>query len=238
MDDTSIQYRIRMAQINGIKLDEAFSDEHLDVLRNTPGKTLGDKFDHLGKDKAEDLIQKIKGERTKNINAGQSSYKNLMHHDLAIGAHGAWKRKLQKADKLDEAKETPEHLTPEYKDKMEKLQAKVNATREARESAAASVKNAKAAARAANSALETAHDNHRNAENAHHDATLELQNHQDLDPKYRDLRQKAAAIKKLKDDEASENIKKKYAGFTPPPPAGYTGPENSDPWFLSKRDKE
>jgi hypothetical protein len=107
MDDSSIQYRIRLAQINGIKLDEAFSDEHLDVLRNTPGKTLGDKFDHLGKDKAEDLIQKIKRERTQNINAGQSSYKNLMHHDLAIGAHGAWVRiqQKQKADKLDEAKE-------------------------------------------------------------------------------------------------------------------------------------
>jgi hypothetical protein len=96
MDDTSIQYRIRLAQINGIKLDEAFSDEHLDVLRNTPGKTLGDKFNHLGPDKARELIEKIKRERTQNINAGQSSYKNLMHHDLAIGAHGAWVRIQQK----------------------------------------------------------------------------------------------------------------------------------------------
>ena len=96
MDDSSIQYRIRLAQINGIKMDEAFSDEHLDVLRNTPGKTLGDKFDHLGKDKAEDLIQKIKRERTQNINAGQPSYKVHMAHDLAIGAHGAWVRFQQK----------------------------------------------------------------------------------------------------------------------------------------------
>ena len=93
MNDTSIQFRRRLAQINGIKLNEAvppsIERKHLDTLLNTPGtrgNTYQDKFDALGS-KLPDLMDKIRDERERNITNGQQSFKAHMGHDTALKAY-------------------------------------------------------------------------------------------------------------------------------------------------------
>jgi hypothetical protein len=88
--------------------------------------------------------------------------------------------------KLDEAASKPEHLTPEYKDKMKELQSAVKSTREAKN--------------AAQIAAERAHQDHQTA-------IATLRAHQNINPNYYDQvrRRNEAGIKKREADAEAEH---------------------------------
>ena len=81
MDDTSIQYRIRLAQINGIKLNEAFSSkEHRRAAASDPNATA----DHLHKAlDDEDPEVRIAAARNPKVNA-EHLHKALNDRDVEV----------------------------------------------------------------------------------------------------------------------------------------------------------